>query len=76
MHSVILKIDLLNALQNLSTKERLVLHGLFTLNHTEESLGERLQVSRRRIRNLKQDGLSKLKAHFVPKGNPKSLFVE
>ena len=76
MHSVILKIDLQHAMQNLSTKERLVLHGLFTLNHTEESLGERLQVSRRRIRNLKQDGLSKLKAHFVPMDNPKSLFVE
>ncbi len=75
MQSVILKIDLERGLQHLSVKERLVIHGLFTLSHTEDSLSQRLMVSRRRVRNLKKEGLEKLKRYFVPRNEINQLFV-
>ncbi len=62
-------------MQELSAKERLVIYALYTLDHTEESLGERLYVSRRRVRNLKNEALVKLRKKIVPRMNEECLFI-
>jgi RNA polymerase sigma factor (sigma-70 family) len=61
MENVILKLDISKGMNKLSYKERMVIKLLFYYSYTEATLGERLNVSRSRIRNIKNSALKKLK---------------
>jgi len=61
MDNLILKIDLKTAFNKLQFKERMVLRYLYYYSYTEGTLGRRLNVSRSRIRNIKNVALGKLR---------------
>jgi RNA polymerase sigma factor (sigma-70 family) len=58
---IILKIDVKRALKTLRFKERLIIKLIYFEGYSETDAGERINIHRSRIRNIKNTALQKLK---------------